>query len=116
MVALPLPHTRSRLGDRAAEAQPALEKASIVIVPSSERYFTQMEQLIRDAYGMAPGEVDPASTAEKFRMQAQVFPEGQFIAVDTRTDRVVGLTASMRIDFDPSQPLLESWNHTTNYG
>jgi hypothetical protein len=85
----------------------------IVIKPSSAKYAEKMIDLMCVTYGY--GREDSYS-AEQFAAQARIFPEGQFIAVDTRTDEVVGLTLSMRVAFDPKQPLLESWVETTNYG
>ena len=87
----------------------------IVAIRPSEQYFGQMEALQADAYSCKLGE-DGLLTADHFRKHLEVFPEGQFIAVETETDRVVGMTVSMRLDFNPSQPLLDSWNATTNYG
>ena len=87
----------------------------IAVIQPSERYFGQMETLQADAYSCKLGE-DGLLTADHFREHLRVFPEGQFIAVDTETDRVVGMTVSMRVDFNSSQPLLDSWNATTSYG
>lgn len=88
-------------------------EAHIVVIPSSAEYADQMVELMCAAYNCTP---DETFTAEQFRTHMRVFPEGQFIAIDTDTNRVVGLTASMRVDFDPNFPLLESWVETTNYG
>jgi hypothetical protein len=99
---------------RQATPQTAQE-APIVILRPSEKYFEQMCQLDAKCY---PLEEDKTQwiTPDYYRSQMIHFPEGQFIAVDTATDQVVGLTQSMRVDFDPEQPLLESWYQTTNYG
>jgi len=96
--------------------RPAASEDRILILPSSERYFEQMEQLQYEVYNVTPQNNDGCLTAEKFRNHARVFPEGQFIAVDAKTDRVIGLTASMRLDYDPTKPLLESWKATTGDG
>jgi hypothetical protein len=95
----------------ADERQPAL----IAVVRPSETYFGQMETLQAEAYSCKLGE-EGLLTADHFRQHLRVFPEGQFIAIDTATDRVVGMTVSMRVAFNPAQPLLDSWNATTNYG
>ena|SRR5215213_3736786 len=89
------------------------QDSPLVVVPSSAKYAEQMVDLMAAAYGCPPEET---YTPEQFRTQIRVFPEGQFIALDTRTDRVVGLTISMRVNFDPQHALLESWVETTNYG
>jgi ribosomal protein S18 acetylase RimI-like enzyme len=53
---------------------------------------------------------------EQFRAHMRVFPQGQYIAVDTDRDTVVGLTVSMRVAFDPKhpRPLIEPWRTVTN--
>ena len=86
---------------------------SIVVIPSAPHYAGQMVELMCAAYDCSPEET---FSAEQFRSHMHVFPEGQFIALDTSADRVVGLTASMRLDFDPRLPLTASWVETTAYG
>lgn len=63
--------------------------------------------MMAEAYGCEPG--DESFTADHFRRHQELFPEGQFIAVDQTTDRVVGFTVSMRMHFDPARPLLDYW-------
>jgi hypothetical protein len=92
------------------------QNAPLLIAPSAPQYAEQMEKLIAMTYGIPLEESANGISADKFRNHMRVFPEGQFIALDAQTHRVVGLTASMRIDFDPRYPLLESWVTTTNYG
>src|SRR5690606_29910203 len=86
--------------------------AEIEIVPSQPRHVDQMVDVMCAAYDVPAVET---YTPEQFLSQVRVFPEGQFVAVDAN-DRVVGLTISMRVDYQPEQPLLESWIETTNYG
>ena len=95
----------------------ANEPSRIVVKPSSEQYVEKMEQLQLLVYEPTPEEgLDGILTADCFRNHLRVFPEGQFIAVDTATDEVVGLTASMRINFYPAESLLDSWSATTGDG
>jgi hypothetical protein len=102
--------------DRADDAR-ANEPSRIVVKPSSEQYVEKMEQLQLRVYEPTPEEgLDGILTADCFRNHLRVFPEGQFIAVDTTTDEVVGLTASMRINFNPAESLLDSWRATTGDG
>ncbi len=83
---------------------------TIQIVPSAAHYAAQMEALMAAVYHIDPQNEDEYSFYEAhFRKHLEVFPEGQFVAVDTTTDTVVGLTVSMRIHFDPRQPMLTSW-------
>lgn len=91
------------------------DSSLIAVIHPSERYFGQMETLQAEAYSCKLGE-EGLLTADHFREHLRVFPDGQFIAIDMATDRVVGMTVSMRVEFNSSQPLLDSWNATTNYG
>lgn len=101
MIAYNLPHRTYDTDER------------IAIVPTTAAHAHQMVELMCAAYNCSPIET---YRAEQFKQQARIFPEGQFVALDTETDRVVGLTISMRVDFDPREPMLESWAETTNYG
>jgi hypothetical protein len=92
------------------------EPASIVVMPSRAKYAAGIEQLQAEAYQADPHEWDDMMTAEKALNHLEVFPEGQFIALDAETDKVIGMTVCMRIDFDPAQPFLEPWTTTTDYG
>ncbi len=92
------------------------EPASIIVVPSAAKYAAGIEQLQAEAYQADPQEWDDMVSAEKALSHLAIFPEGQFVAVDTTTDKVIGMTTAMRIDFDPAQPFLEPWTTTTDYG
>ena len=90
----------------------------IAVVPSSAKYLGQMETCHQLAYGYdaADAAVDnEALTADKFRQHLAIFPAGQFIAVDKRTDHVVGLTVSMRVNLDAHDEA-KSWAELTNDG
>ena len=92
----------------------------IAVVPSSAQYLGQMEMCHQLAYGYTAeediSELDSeALTAEKFRQHLAIFPAGQFIAVDKTTDRVVGLTVSMRVDLK-AHDAAKSWAELTNDG
>jgi hypothetical protein len=89
-----------------------IPQADVIVLPSSERYVEQMEELQAIAYA---GD-DEILHADEFRSHLQYFPEGQFVAIDTATDRVVGLTAAMRLDFLPAEDLLDTWRATTGDG
>jgi hypothetical protein len=93
--------------------QPLPQDERFVIVPSKPQYVNQMVDVMCATYNVSPLET---YHPDQFRSQIRVFPEGQFVALDRETGRVVGLTVSMRVDYQPEQPLLESWIETTNYG
>ena len=90
------------------QEEPASTNA-IQIVPSAERYAQQMEDLTAAVYKLNPQEDECSLNAAHFRNHLAVFPEGQFVAVDTTADKVVGLTVSMRINHNLHQPALTSW-------
>ena len=93
------------------------EDAHIVVMPSSAKYAEKMEKLQLLVYNPTAEEgLDGILTADHFRNHLRVFPEGQFIAVDSETDEVVGLTASMRLDYNPAESLLDNWKATTGDG
>lgn len=92
------------------------EPASIIVVPSHAKYAYGIEQLQAEAYQADPHEWDDMITAEKALSHLAMFPEGQFVAVDTATDKVIGMTTAMRIDFNPDEPFVEPWTTTTDYG
>jgi GNAT superfamily N-acetyltransferase len=89
----------------------------IHVIRSRPEYAAQMEALQHQVYGTDrvhnPGD---AILAEQFLNHMKLFPQGQFIAVDTDHNRVVGLTVSMRVAFDPKRPkpLKEHWRMTTS--
>ncbi|MEP6984845.1 MAG: hypothetical protein ABI970_04565, partial [Chloroflexota bacterium] len=89
--------------------EPASPNA-IQIIPSAEHYAQQMEDMTAAVYKLNPRDDEECSlNAAHFRHHLSIFPEGQFIAVETATDKVVGLTVSMRINFNPLEPMLSSW-------
>lgn len=96
-----------------------LEPASlnkIVILPTSAEYAESMERLTGIVYGIDPRQDPKCLNADHYRHHLTVFPEGQFIAVDTTTNEVVGLTVSMRINHDPAKPHLAHWWDTIGQG
>jgi hypothetical protein len=92
------------------------EPAKLSVIPTQPRHAAGIEHLQAQTYQADPQEWDDMTTAAKVLTHLQVFPEGQYVAVDSEADRVVGMTVSMRIDFDPAQPFLEPWTTTTDYG
>ncbi len=86
----------------------------ISIVPSSPRYAEAMQDLMHRVYHTTRANPDGTFTAEQFRRHMQIFPEGQYVALED--GRVIGLTASMRIPFDPAHPFLENWYVTISDG
>jgi len=98
-----------------SDKEPARQNPMIVI-PSSAQYAEQMEDLMHASYGTTREDPEQVFTAAMFRQHLDIFPEGQFIAVDTETDMVVGVTISMRKNFDPNQRVTEGWWASIGYG
>ncbi len=101
----PIPHRPSR-------------ETQIRVLPARMGYADQMESCHQAAYGYSAAEVDEPEclTAEHFRQHLQVFPEGQFMALDTATDLVVGTTSNMRLNFNLRQQNPRSWAEITSDG
>lgn len=93
------------------------ETPHIVVIPSTPDYAGKMQTLQEIVYA-ANNQPDAEDnlTAEHFLSHLHYFPEAQFIAIDTDTDEVVGLTSGMRIHFDESQPYTHTWLETTANG
>jgi GNAT superfamily N-acetyltransferase len=86
----------------------------ITIVRSSPRYAEQMQDLMHLVYNTTRENPDGTFLAAQFLRHMEIFPEGQFVALEAR--RVVGLTASMRIPFDPVHPFIDPWFETISDG
>ncbi|MBZ0276713.1 MAG: GNAT family N-acetyltransferase [Anaerolineae bacterium] len=92
------------------------EPNTIRILPSAPQYAQQMQALMHYSYGTTPDDPQDTMTAEMFVEHLARFREGQFIAVDS-DDRVVGLTVSMRMDFNPHRAnIVAPWWPTIGYG
>jgi hypothetical protein len=84
----------------------------IVVVPTAAAHAEQMDALSALVYDHPLG-----NRVEEYRSAVQHFPEGLFVAVDEAAGgKVVGYTSSMRLDYDPANPLFEPWEQVTDYG
>jgi hypothetical protein len=91
--------------------------ANVIVIPSAFTYTEKMATCHQAAYGYTADQVDvECLTPDKFRRHIQIFPEGQFMALDVPTDTVIGTTTSMRVDFNPRRPSLKSWAEITGDG
>ena len=90
---------------------------TIVVIPSTLEYVDQMARCHQLAYDYTSANITNEDlTAEKFARHLDIFPEGQFIALEVETNTVIGVTSSMRLNLDPHQPSLRSWAEITNDG
>jgi GNAT superfamily N-acetyltransferase len=109
--------------DPAHSAHAALHPANeiIRIVPSTADRADDLEALTDLVYGVQPGD-DPGEClrAHHFRHHIALYPEGQYMALafahPADAGTVVGLTACMRIAFDPARPFIEPWFETISGG
>ncbi|MCA9910778.1 MAG: GNAT family N-acetyltransferase [Anaerolineae bacterium] len=88
----------------------------IMITRSRPQYAESMEMLQHRVYQTTPSVPEDSMRAEQFRHHMKVFPQGQFVAIDQLTNDVIGLTVSMRLDFDPEHPFIEPWHVTISDG
>lgn len=86
------------------------------VLPTQPDHADGIERLQAAVYDANPHEWDDMITAAKARQHVKQFPAGQYVALDAATNQVIGMTVSMRINFDPAQPFLESWYATTSNG
>jgi GNAT superfamily N-acetyltransferase len=86
----------------------------ISVIPSRARYAEAQHDLMRTVYQSQKEDFEQIFTPEQFRHHVDVFPEGQFVAF--HGERLVGMTVSMRIDFDPEKPFIEPWWVTIGSG
>lgn len=77
-----------------------------------------LDALFREAFdpGAPRDQCEECLFEEHFQAHLRVFPEGQFVAVDTCTDALVGFSVSMRKHFDPQNPSLGRWWQSTGEG
>jgi hypothetical protein len=86
---------------------------SLIIRQSAAKYAGQLAEVSAAAYQIP---LESTYSPDYFRKHLEIFPEGQFIALDTSTDQVVAYSINMRYAYDPAHPLLEPWGRATDYG
>ena len=90
--------------------------SQIVVVPARPEHAQGMEDLIRAVYDMAPDEPLDDLYVDTFLKHMQIFPEGQWVALDVLTNRVVGTTTNLLMNFDLARPVLKPWLESVDYG
>jgi hypothetical protein len=88
----------------------------IIVIQAQPEHVQGMEDLIRAVYEVPADVPIDDLGADQFRSHIQIFPEGQLVALDASTNRVVGTSTNMRMDFDLSNPVLKPWLETVDYG
>lgn len=90
--------------------------SQIIVIPARPEHVQGMEDLIRSVYEVPADEPMDDLNAATFRNHLDVFPEGQFVALDVQTNRVVGTSTNMLMNFDFADPVLKPWLETVDYG
>lgn len=88
----------------------------ISVLPAQSHHTEAIQMLAGQAYGIAPDVAADWFAAEQYHSRIRHFPEGQFVALEDATGRVVGMTSSMRFDYSPESTFVEDWDRTTGYG
>src|ERR1039457_5564230 len=88
-------------------AEPA---SQISVRNTAPRDFNGISELCRRIYPETP-----PWNADQLSSHLRVFPEGQFVAVYGSDETVVGMTASLIVDWD-SYDMLDSWEQFTADG
>ena len=90
--------------------------SGISVIPAQPEHTDAIRQLATTAYGVSPELSHEWFGADQYQSRFEHVPEGQTIALDETTGRVVGMTSSMRFQFNPEVTFLEDWDRTTGYG
>lgn len=90
--------------------------SQIIVIPARPEHVQGMADLIRSVYEVPADEPIDDLNAATFRNHLDVFPEGQFVALDRHTNRVVGTTTNLLMNFDLANPVLAPWLETVDYG
>ena len=88
----------------------------ILILPTQPEHAQALDTLQEIVYGARGYRKDELISAAMFQRHVAIFPDGQFVAVELSSGRVVGHTSSMLFMFDLEQPRLHSWYDVTDHG
>lgn len=86
------------------------ERIPIDVTNTTPAHFDGIEAVSRRVYP-----VTPPWTRAQLTSHLKVFPEGQFVALDRRTSRVVGMAASLIVLWDDYE-LQDNWKDFTDLG
>lgn len=91
---------------------------SITIRPAQPADTPAMDALFRAAFdpGASREDCDECLFEEHYRHHLSIFPEGQFVAVDGQSGRVIGMSSAIRTSYDPAHPHLDSWWQSIGQG
>ncbi len=72
--------------------------------------FEQIIAMTRDVY-----HASPSWSAAQLTSHLEIFPEGQFVAVDEKSERLLGMAASLIVAWDDYE-MTTSWRDFTEHG
>lgn len=90
--------------------EPSASRPEIVVRNTRPEDFEPIIEMTREVYHDSP-----TWKVEQLTSHLEVFPEGQFVAVEKVTDRVVGMAASLIVLWDDYETRA-SWRDFTDYG
>lgn len=90
------------------------ENENFVVQPAAAEHTEAIQALAGVAYGIDAELAKDWFAPAQYRSRIAHFPEGQFIALDA--GQVVGMTSSMRFQYNGESTFLENWDRTSGYG
>jgi GNAT superfamily N-acetyltransferase len=85
-------------------------RSEVVVRNTRPEDFPQIIEMTREVYHESP-----SWKAEQLASHLAVFPEGQFVAVEEETGRIVGMAASLIVLWD-DYDMTSSWRDFTEHG
>ncbi len=89
---------------------PNASRPEVIVRNTRPEDFAQIIEMTREVYRESP-----SWTTEQLASHLRVFPEGQFVAVEKGTERVVGMAASLIVLWD-DYDMTGSWRDFTEHG
>lgn len=90
------------------------QEPTFIVKPAAPEHAEAIQTLAGIAYGIDAELAKDWFAADQYRSRVAHFPEGQYVAIDN--GQVVGMTSSMRFQYNPEKTFAEDWDHTTGYG
>ncbi|MEO8044506.1 MAG: GNAT family N-acetyltransferase [Spartobacteria bacterium] len=91
-------------------SEPSASRPEVIVRNTRPEDFAQIIDMTREVYRDSP-----SWKVEQLASHLEVFPEGQFVAVEKETGRVVGMAASLIVLWD-DYDMTMSWRDFTDHG
>lgn len=89
---------------------------TITVVPAKQMHTVELQYLAALSYDVPREEAEAEFNHALYGSRIDKFPEGQWVAMDNATGRVVGFTSGMRFNYNPALPMITNWDDVTGYG